>query len=164
GRAARAGGGRTGAAGAPRRGPHHGRERHARRRGSRRHARRAAPMSAVTELLEELVSIPSVTGDEQAICAFLATRLRSGGLEVTVSDRNLACRVRAKSPGPVLLLSSHTDVVPPGEGWTRAPFEPHRDGFRLVGRGANDAKASVASMAVAMQALAGDATHAGGGG
>jgi len=60
---------------------------------------------------------------------------------------------RLKAPGPVLLFSSHTDVVPPGEGWTRAPFEPHRDGFRLVGRGANDAKASVASMAVAMRAL-----------
>jgi acetylornithine deacetylase len=113
-------------------------------------------MSAVTELLQELVSIPSVTGDELAICSFLATRLREQGLDVEVSDRNLACRVRGKAPGPVLLLSSHTDVVPPGEGWTRAPFEPHRDGFRLVGRGANDAKASVASMAVAMQALADD--------
>jgi acetylornithine deacetylase len=139
--------------GAPRRGSHHGGQRDSGGAGSRRHARRAAPMSAVTGAPPGARLDPVVTGDEQAICAFLATRLRERGLDVEVSDRNLACRVRGKAPGPVLLLSSHTDVVPPGEGWSRAPFEPHRDGFRLVGRGANDAKASVASMAVAMEAL-----------
>lgn len=111
-------------------------------------------MSGVVELLRELVAIPSVTGDERAICEFLAGWLRGRGLEVRVDDRNLEARVRGGAPGPVLLWSSHLDVVPPGEGWSSDPFAPRFDGDRLYGRGSNDAKASVAAMATALVALA----------
>jgi acetylornithine deacetylase len=116
---------------------------------------------AVLPLLEALVAIPSVTGDERAICDFLASWLRVRGLDVGVEDRNLSCRVRGKHEGPILLLSSHLDVVPPGEGWSSDPFVPLRQGDRLIGRGANDAKASVASMALAMVALAKDPPESG---
>ncbi|CAM3472154.1 peptidase M20 [Rouxiella silvae] len=37
-------------------------------------------------------------------------------------------------------LISHLDVVPPGDNWTFAPFEPfHKEGF-VIGRGASDNK------------------------
>lgn len=112
-------------------------------------------MSApVVELLRDLVAIPSVSGDEAAICAFLSGWLRDRGLEVQVEDRNLAVRVRGRAPGPVLLLNSHVDVVPTGEGWSQDPFVPTVADGRMVGRGCNDAKASVAAMAHAMVALA----------
>jgi acetylornithine deacetylase len=105
------------------------------------------------ELLQRLVAIPSVTGDEHAICAFLAGWLGDRGLPVRVDDRNLEARVQGRLPGPTLLWSTHLDVVPPGEGWSTDPFAPVvRDG-KLFGRGSNDAKASVAAMACALVAL-----------
>ena len=111
---------------------------------------------SVVALLESLVAIPSVSGDEQAIAAFVETWFRTRGLEVRRDDRNLEVRVRGAAPGPVLLLSSHLDVVPTGTGWATDPFTPViRDG-RMFGRGCNDAKASVAALCHAMLALAHD--------
>jgi acetylornithine deacetylase len=44
--------------------------------------------------------------------------------------------------------------VPPGDGWTRAPYDARWVDGRLVGRGANDAKASAAAMLLALAAQA----------
>jgi len=111
-------------------------------------------MSAVVDLLARLVRFPSVSGEEHAIAAFLAGWLQEAGLPVRREGRNLEARVGTE--GPVLLLDSHLDVVPVGEGWATDPFEPVIAGGRMIGRGANDAKASVAAMALAMRALAAD--------
>lgn len=110
--------------------------------------------AGAVELLEQLVRIPSVSGDEHAVCAFLADWFAQAGLDARVDDRNLVVRVHGEQPGPVLLLNSHLDVVPPGEGWSTDPFVPKVDCGRMIGRGANDAKASVAAMARAVIALA----------
>ncbi|MCP4895847.1 MAG: M20 family metallo-hydrolase, partial [bacterium] len=56
--------------------------------------------------------------------------------------------------GPTLLFASHLDTVPPGDGWTVNPFEGVVRGRRLIGRGAVDAKASIAAMAVAAHRIA----------
>lgn len=56
--------------------------------------------------------------------------------------------------GPTLALATHLDVVPPGEGWTRSPFEPVIEEGRLYGRGSGDAKASVAAMIMALADVA----------
>jgi acetylornithine deacetylase len=48
-----------------------------------------------------------------------------------------------------LLLCSHYDVVPVGPGWTREPWDAALEGGKVWGRGSNDAKSSVAAMAVA---------------
>lgn len=113
-------------------------------------------MSAARELLAELVAIPSVSGDELGIAVFVEHWMRDHGLEVERDDRNVVARVRGKGPGPVLLLSSHLDVVPPGEGWTSDPFVPVVVGDRMVGRGCDDAKASGTAMLLAAAALAAD--------
>jgi acetylornithine deacetylase len=110
-------------------------------------------VSPTVALLAQLVEIPSVSGDEGAVCALLAQTLADAGLSVRTDDRNLEARVRGREPGPVLLFSSHLDVVPPGEGWTGDPFAARIAGGRMTGRGANDAKASVTAMALAMIAL-----------
>lgn len=49
----------------------------------------------------------------------------------------------------------HVDTVPPGAGWTRAPFELTREGDRLYGRGAADMKGTIAATLAAL--LAADA-------
>lgn len=110
----------------------------------------------ILELLTSLVRTPSVSGDEVAVADLLQGWLTERGLTVRREDRNLEARVRGKEPGPVLLLNSHLDVVPPGTGWDTDPFEPHIVNGRMIGRGSNDAKASLAAMACAMVALAED--------
>jgi acetylornithine deacetylase len=60
-------------------------------------------------------------------------------------------RVPSGKSGPTLAFISHLDVVPPGEGWARDPFSGSIEGDRLHGRGACDAKASVAAMTLAAQ-------------
>ncbi len=100
------------------------------------------------ELLHELVAIPSVSGDESALAAYVSDLLESRGVEVArLGDSVLARWTRGQGPG--LLLASHLDTVPVGEGWTRDPRGVW-EGEQLFGRGANDAKASAAAMIVAL--------------
>ncbi|HTM95370.1 MAG TPA: succinyl-diaminopimelate desuccinylase [Croceibacterium sp.] len=47
-------------------------------------------------------------------------------------------------------FAGHLDVVPPGEGWTSAPFAPERRGDLLYGRGAVDMKGGIAAMVAAV--------------
>ena len=56
--------------------------------------------------------------------------------------------------GATLVLASHLDVVPPGDGWTRDPFTPVIEDGLLYGRGSGDAKASVSAMLQALADLA----------
>jgi acetylornithine deacetylase len=98
------------------------------------------------ELLRDLVAIPSVSGDEAAVAAFIETTVRGWGLDVVRDDTSVRVEVRGYVPGPTIALVSHLDVVPPGAGWTRDPFTPAIEGTKLYGRGSGDAKASVAAM------------------
>jgi acetylornithine deacetylase len=96
---------------------------------------------------------PSVSGEEAAIAQLCAEWLERAGLEVTLVERSVVARLRG-GDGPRLLLNTHFDTVPAGEGWERDPWDVAWEEERLVGLGANDAKASVASMMVAARALA----------
>ncbi len=111
-------------------------------------------MSEGAELLAALVRVPSPSGEEREAAALLAGWARARGLPVATGPEGVRLEVAGPAPGPLVLFASHLDTVPPGEGWT---VDPHaavvREG-RLLGRGAVDAKASVASMAVAAGRLA----------
>ena len=71
-------------------------------------------------------------------------------LEEIAPDRsNAVCRIpfTRAAEGPVLIFNSHLDVVPPGDAdWKNPPFEPKIIDGRVYGRGATDAKGSVAAM------------------
>ena len=94
-------------------------------------------------LLEKLVAIPSESGREDAACALVESELRALGLSPVRVGRSVHATLG--SGGKLLLLNSHLDTVPAGEGWTHSP-SGERDGGRLYGRGANDAKGCVAAM------------------
>ena len=104
-------------------------------------------------LLGELVAIPSISGEEAALAAFVEDTVGRWGMAVVRDDTSVRLEVRGTAPGPTLALVSHLDVVPPGSGWTRDPFTPTVEGDRLYGRGAGDAKASVAAMLYAARDL-----------
>jgi acetylornithine deacetylase len=104
---------------------------------------------AVLALHRELVAIRSLSGEERAIADRLAGLLDEHGVAVErIGDSLLAIA----GDGPLLLLDSHLDTVPPAPGWTLEPFAATRADGRVHGLGANDAKASVAAMTAAFLA------------
>ena len=112
-------------------------------------------MSEVLDLLQELISRPSVTPDDAGCQPLIAKRLERAGftcehLRYGEVDNLWATHGEG---GPVLVLLGHTDVVPPGprEAWTSDQFKPEiRDGV-LYGRGAADMKSGVAAFVVAAE-------------
>ncbi len=105
-------------------------------------------MNGVVDLLCDLVRIPSVSGTEEACRDALVRWLRRRGVAARTHGRNVHAVIEGADPAADgLLLCSHIDVVPVGDGWTRDPWAGHVEAGRIHGRGANDAKASVAAMA-----------------
>ena len=68
------------------------------------------------------------------------------GLDVVRDETSVRISAGTESSGATLVLASHLDVVPPGDGWSRDPFTPVIEGGLLYGRGSGDAKASVSAM------------------
>ena len=118
-----------------------------------------ASSSDVVELAERLIACPSVTPAAGLAFDALEAMLMPLGFTVT--------RFHAGEPpdGPVenllavrqgpegsrhFAFAGHLDVVPPGEGWTTAPFAPERRGDLLYGRGAVDMKGAIAAMVAAI--------------
>jgi LysW-gamma-L-lysine carboxypeptidase len=96
------------------------------------------PESAARELLIDLVSIPSLSGDETAAAERLVDFFESHDREVWIDEVG---NVRAPADDGVL-LTSHIDTVP-----GTIPVEVKGD--TLWGRGSVDAKGPLAAMAVA---------------
>lgn len=110
-------------------------------------------LGAAAELALDLVRVPSPSGDEGRVAGVLEGRARDAGLDVTRDENGVQIVVQGERAGPTLLLASHLDTVPPGEGWTVDPHEGVVHEGVLVARGAVDAKASVAAMVEAARAL-----------
>lgn len=107
-------------------------------------------------LLKNLLARPSITPDDAGCQDLIAELLVAAGFEVELMSMGGVTNLWAThgSGAPLICLAGHTDVVPPGEGWTNPPFEPtERDGY-LYARGAADMKASVAAMVIALEQVA----------
>jgi len=112
------------------------------------------------ELAEALIACPSVTPARGAVfdclegmlapMGFAVHRFLAGdGVAGTVE--NLFAIRRGSVGSRHFAFAGHLDVVPPGEGWSSAPFEPVRRGELLYGRGAVDMKGAVAAMVAALR-------------
>jgi acetylornithine deacetylase len=104
------------------------------------------------QLLEFLVSIPSVSGDEAKIANDLSTILSKEGFRIQ-REGNSIWWTLGKGERPHLVLLSHLDTVPPCAGWKGSPFEPQVEDGKLIGLGANDAKGCVAAMTIAAREI-----------
>lgn len=130
------------------------------------------------QLLQDLVRIPSITGQETKAQLFFADRLRDLNLQVdcwypsradlqnhpAFSDDDLPLGERPVVVGHLagsdsrarsLILNGHMDVVPVGEenAWTDGPWSGAiRDG-KLYGRGSCDMKAGLVAGFIAIAAL-----------
>jgi len=108
------------------------------------------PEREVLALHREIVEIPSVSGAEGDLADFLETKLRRHqATPARVGNSLLALA----GEGPVLLLDTHLDTVPPAPGWTRDPWKVAPEEGKIHGLGSNDAKAAVAGMVAAFLAF-----------
>jgi succinyl-diaminopimelate desuccinylase, proteobacterial clade len=122
-----------------------------------------APLTAsVAELAEALIACPSVTPATGMVFDCLERQLTPLGFTVTrflageAPDgpvENLLAVRQGPAGSRHFAFAGHLDVVPPGEGWTSAPFLPERRGGLLYGRGAVDMKGSIAAMVAAASAV-----------
>ena len=129
------------------------------------------------ELLQRLVAVPSVTGDEGAVQDVIEGELRARGLEVDrweatpeeiapyrwhVGDEtrfenrpNLAGKLAGLGGGRSLLLNAHIDTVDNGDPalWSYPPLSGHVEGDLLYGRGSCDMKGGLVTYLTALDAL-----------
>ena len=114
------------------------------------------------DLLRELIRLRSVNppGNEVEVAGAIARWAEGRGLEAglvsVAEDRpNVLVRLVGTGERPAVMLSGHTDTVPPGEvPWDHDAFSGDLEDGVVWGRGAVDMKGGVAAMLVAMAALA----------
>jgi acetylornithine deacetylase len=128
-------------------------------------------------LLQELVRVPSTTGDEGAVQEKVEHAFRGRGLEVDVWEAearevepyrdhvgdqeayenrpNVAGTRRGRGGGRSLLLNAHIDTVAPGEpeAWGHDPLGGEVVCDRLYGRGSCDMKGGLVTHLAALDAL-----------
>ncbi len=98
-------------------------------------------------LLEKLITIPSVSREEDEAAALIEEQWKDWGFSYQRQGNNLwAHNEYWKKGKPVILLNSHIDTVKPADGWETDPFTPlYRDG-KLYGLGSNDAGGCLVSL------------------
>ncbi len=100
------------------------------------------------ELTTNLMNIPSVSGDEEAVGFFLRDYLEALGwtVELQAVSNNQNNVIAYLNESPRVFLSTHMDVVPPH-------IAPSETDEKIYGRGACDAKGIVASQIFAAEEL-----------
>ena len=101
----------------------------------------------VFELTRQLIAIQSISGDEKDVALFLEEYLSGAGFDVELQwvERNRP-NVYARRGDPRVVMSTHTDTVPPY-------IEFSEDEEFIYGRGACDAKGTIAAMTKAAESL-----------
>jgi len=106
------------------------------------------------KLAKELIRKPSITPKDAGTINLLAKNLKTLGFKCQKINfkniKNLYARLGSFSPN--FCYAGHTDVVPPGNisDWSVDPFKPTVKNNKLIGRGANDMKASIACFVAAV--------------
>lgn len=120
-------------------------------------------LEPAVRLLVDLVAIPSVNPcfsdgtSEKEVAEFIATYAQKAGLEthrmpVDGERENVLIGIEGQSD-EIVLWETHMDTVT-AEGMTIPPFEPQIKDGKIFGRGACDAKASLAAMLQALVEVA----------
>lgn len=109
-------------------------------------------------ILEDMVRINSVVGNEGELARYLYDQLNRLGLdpelhEIEPDRPNVYGRLQGKGPGQRLHFNGHMDTVPVCEGWETDPFTPVTKNGRLYGLGACDQKAGLACALTLLKAF-----------
>lgn len=101
-------------------------------------------------LLQQLISIPSYSREEDKTATLIADFLRTENVKVSRYQNNVWAMNKYFGPGkPTILLNSHHDTVKPNPGYTREPFHATIEEGKLYGLGSNDAGGPLVSLIAA---------------
>src|SRR6202035_2437767 len=111
-------------------------------------------LNSITQSLLELVGIPSTSGHEEHVRAYLERRLADIGLTTRVDEAgNLGAMLPGE--GKTLMLNAHMDRVPPGRG-----HQPViRNGIMYSDGSTNLGADDAAGIAIVLEILAQLVTH-----
>ena len=99
------------------------------------------------DLLKELISIPSFSGEEHHTADAIENWFKSFDIPFQRENNNVFAKNKHWDKAkPTLLLNSHHDTVQPNKAYTRNPFEPQVDDGKLYGLGSNDAGGALVSL------------------
>ncbi|SFP08189.1 acetylornithine deacetylase [Chitinophaga sp. YR627] len=101
---------------------------------------------AVT-LLKGLISIPSLSREEQGTAQLIADFLKERNIPYQQHLNNIWAKNKHFDPAkPVIVFNSHHDTVKPNPQYTRDPFSPDVVDGKLYGLGSNDAGGCLVSL------------------
>lgn len=114
----------------------------------------------VNVLAEKLAEHPymEARGDEYKVANIVERELKKLGIKydkfaAKENRPNIIGKFGQNKSGKRLLLASHMDIVPAGEGWDTDPFEPVVKDDKIYGRGTLDNKGPLACAIIAAKAL-----------
>ncbi|MGH7595460.1 MAG: M20/M25/M40 family metallo-hydrolase [bacterium] len=110
--------------------------------------------SEIIALAQELIRIPSMSGEEKNIAEFVRNEMQRLGYDRAWIDGagNVIGHVAGeKQSVPGIMLVTHLDHVDPGDRalWRHDPFGGELDNGRIYGRGASDIKGALAAQMMA---------------
>ena len=120
----------------------------------------AAIKDDLVQFTQEIVRIPSVTGEEGDVAKAVLAKLEEIGVDDAWIDGigNVIGVLRGTGKGPNVMLNTHLDIVPAGrrENWEYDPYgaEIDQDG-NIFGRGTVDIKGGTAAHIFTMKLLKG---------
>lgn len=99
------------------------------------------------DLLQELISIPSFSKEEDGTASAIARFFENKGIAIERIGNNIIAKNNFFDPSlPTLLLNSHHDTVKPNKSYTLDPFTPLEKDGKLFGLGSNDAGGCLVSL------------------
>lgn len=113
--------------------------------------------SEKVKILQDLITIHSVNGNEIEVAHYLQKLLASHGIEAKVDEfgdrrANLIAEIGSGEEKKILGLTGHQDTVavPNPERWQHDPFGGEVNGDYVYGRGAADMKSGLAAQAISL--------------
>jgi acetylornithine deacetylase len=98
------------------------------------------------KLLDDLISIPSLSGQEEKIQQYIFRTLKKMEYKPVIIDGNVVLRIAGVNRKKTLIFNAHVDTVPAGDSaeWQDSPFKGTIRKGRMYGLGASDEKSAVA--------------------